>query len=153
MLAILTLGLATAAFLHRGEPLTEGAIARASFILAARDSRNAECAADLDVAGYRCRYDANEQPDGDATAREAVPLNARRGLVLLDGFFEQEAVAARVREELSRVRRKRFELFRVDCTLRFVHRVDDVKARWRPGPWIERDGVWLALVQDCDVGK
>ena len=145
-----TLGLAATAFFHRGEPLADGMVATATFSLIAPDSNSAECAADLDYEDYSCGYDGqNRRQTGPR--RLVIPLNGNRGLMLLDGFFEQDEVAERVAQDPVGRSRKSYKKFHAECKVRVLTRIPRVKARWRQGRWSTGDRVWLAEVLDCRV--
>jgi hypothetical protein len=149
---VATLGLALAAFFHRGEPLADGMVARATFSLIAPDTSSAECAADLDYEDFQCGYDGqNRRQTGPR--RVVIPLNGNRGLMLLDGFLDQAEIAERVAQEPAGQSRKAYKSFLAECKVRVLTRIPRVKARWRRGRWATSDHVWLAEVLHCSVGE
>jgi len=150
-IVVVTLALATALFFQRGGPLSEGSEVQASFSAISPDARGAECAGDLGLADYRCRFDDSYQRDTDESRREIVPLNGDHGLMLLDGVFEQDEVRDRIDQDRPGQPRKSYDRFKIYCTLRLLHRIESVKVRWTRGAWQNGGPAWLAEAEHCTV--
>ena len=133
-----------------------------SITLVTSDVRDLACAADDEVGGARCLFDASgnvraELATADETGRSARVLapymTTDNVLFLIPGLFAEPAVAKRYAEDPPTVDRDRLRRFTARCQLKLEGRVKDVAVRWTQqaafGP--RPEGAWVGKVSDCSI--
>jgi len=131
---------------------TASAGSRASFdvTVVASDAQSLDCSSSADFGGIRCAFGADGVPRKvDLPLRPYVTFY--REVVLLSGLFEEQHVAAWLREAMRTADPERVSL---RCSGEVLGRAPTVGVRWRPGSAFDPLADVLAgSVRECRFEK